>query len=240
MKFYRSIKTIKAITFDLDDTLYDNVAVIVKMEQELLAWFKEHYPVVAQMSAEDWRVVKRRLLQEKPALKHDVTLLRFVQIQAVFLSQGYSSLQANQIAQQAVELALEWRNRVTIAPENIALLQTLAEKVPLVAITNGNVDCKKIGLTPYFQYILRAGPDGAAKPDKDMFQKAQQFLALPADNILHVGDHLISDVKGAISANFASCWLNNTGYQIRSLCHGGLLPDMEVSQLASLARLVEG
>ncbi|MCV5262976.1 5-amino-6-(5-phospho-D-ribitylamino)uracil phosphatase YigB, partial [Escherichia coli] len=47
MKFYRRIEPIKAMTFDLDDTLYDNYPVIVRMERELLAWLKHHHPAVA-------------------------------------------------------------------------------------------------------------------------------------------------------------------------------------------------
>ena len=33
MHFYRSLKTIKALTFDLDDTLYDNVPGMMKPDQ---------------------------------------------------------------------------------------------------------------------------------------------------------------------------------------------------------------
>ena len=35
MHIYRSMNTIKAITFDLDDTLYDNSDIVEKSEEEI-------------------------------------------------------------------------------------------------------------------------------------------------------------------------------------------------------------
>ncbi len=58
MKFYRRIEPIKAMTFDLDDTLYDNHPVIVRMERELLTWLQQTHPAVAHMEKADWLQVK--------------------------------------------------------------------------------------------------------------------------------------------------------------------------------------
>ena len=38
MRFYRPLGQISALTFDLDDTLYDNREVILRTEQESLAF----------------------------------------------------------------------------------------------------------------------------------------------------------------------------------------------------------
>lgn len=58
MKFYRRIEPIKAMTFDLDDTLYDNHPVIVRMERELLTWLQQTHPAVVHMEKADWLQVK--------------------------------------------------------------------------------------------------------------------------------------------------------------------------------------
>ncbi|MCV5334493.1 5-amino-6-(5-phospho-D-ribitylamino)uracil phosphatase YigB, partial [Escherichia coli] len=84
------------------------------------------------------------------------------------------------------QLALDWRSQFEVPQSSLDVLTQLGERVPLVAITNGNVDLDKIGLTPYFQCVLKAGPDGLAKPATDMFAKAKRFLDIPAENILHV------------------------------------------------------
>jgi putative hydrolase of the HAD superfamily len=44
MRFYRPVGLISAITFDLDDTLYDNRPVILRTEQESLLFVQQYHP----------------------------------------------------------------------------------------------------------------------------------------------------------------------------------------------------
>lgn len=238
MKFYRRISPIKAMTFDLDDTLYDNYPVIVRMEQELLSWLKQTHPAVSHMEKPDWLRVKKRVVLQSPELKSDVTLWRFVQLKQAFLDVGYDHLQAQFAAEEGLQVALDWRSRFDVPQQSLDVLTQLGEKIPLVAITNGNVDLDKVGLTPYFQRVLKAGPDGLAKPAQDMFTKAQQILGLPAENILHVGDHIVTDVHGAKTAGFAACWFNDVHYSVVQSPRARILPDMEIHHLTPLLRLV--
>ena len=117
------------------------------------------------------------------------------------------------------------------------MMAQLSQRIPLVAITNGNVDPHKIGLGHYFQLILKAGPDGRVKPYPDMFDKAQRHLGFDAINILHVGDHLKSDVYGAKQNGFQACWLNNTGSNLDLSLNASVLPDVEVDQLSDVLQL---
>ncbi|MDF5232825.1 2-haloalkanoic acid dehalogenase, partial [Vibrio parahaemolyticus] len=114
MKFYRRIEPIKAMTFDLDDTLYDNYPVIVRMERELLSWLKHHHPAVAHMNKADWFALKQRVVQQQPELKSDVTLWRLVQLQQAFSQVGYDEDAAHAAAKAAVDVALDWRNRFEV------------------------------------------------------------------------------------------------------------------------------
>ena len=102
MKFYRRIAPVKAMTFDLDDTLYDNYPVIVRMERELLSWLKLHHPAVAHMDKADWFALKQRVVQQQPELKSDVTLWRLVQLKQAFSQVGYDNEAAHTAAQAAV------------------------------------------------------------------------------------------------------------------------------------------
>ncbi|ELI5396430.1 5-amino-6-(5-phospho-D-ribitylamino)uracil phosphatase YigB [Vibrio parahaemolyticus] len=237
MKFYRRIEPIKAMTFDLDDTLYDNHPVIVRMERELLTWLQQTHPAVAHMEKADWLQVKKHVLQQSPDLKSDVTLWRLVQLKHGFLSVGYDEAQAQVAAEEGVQLALEWRSQFDVPQQSLDVLAELGERIPLVAITNGNVDLDKIGLMPYFQLVLKAGPDGLAKPAADLFVKAQQFLDLPAENILHVGDHLTTDVYGAKLAGFAACWFNDMNKNVINHSRTRTLPDIEINSLQPLLTL---
>lgn len=50
MKHYRPLQPIAAMTFDLDDTLYDNRPVIERLEREVLAWLAAQHPATQVMS----------------------------------------------------------------------------------------------------------------------------------------------------------------------------------------------
>lgn len=57
-----------------------------------------------------------------------------------------------------------WRSRIEVPEATHATLKALAARYPLVAITNGNADPAQCGTDGYFQFVLRSGPDGRAKP----------------------------------------------------------------------------
>jgi len=46
MRFYRPLGHISALTFDLDDTLYDNRQVILRTEQESLTFVQNYHPAL--------------------------------------------------------------------------------------------------------------------------------------------------------------------------------------------------
>ncbi len=238
MQLYRGLNPIKAMTFDLDDTLYDNWPVIMKVEKEMAKWLFSEHPVSSSLSLDEWHQVKVQVAQANPELKHDVTLWRETQIKQGLMQLGYTEAQATAAAKSGIEHALWLRNQVDIPQETHRVMQALSEKLPLVAITNGNVDPHKIGLGDYFQLILKAGPDGRAKPYPDMFNQAQQHLGIKAEHILHVGDHLISDVYGAKVSGYQACWFNDKNVNIQQASKARVLPDIEISQLRDLMRLI--
>ena len=108
----------------------------------------------------------------------------------------------------------------------------------MVAITNGNVDENQIDLGQYFEFVLRAGPDGRSKPFPDMFVTAAKRLSLSPEQILHVGDHPVSDVQGAKQAGYQTCWLNLTGVPANKADRVRQLPDIELTQLNQLSQLL--
>ncbi|MGC9421300.1 5-amino-6-(5-phospho-D-ribitylamino)uracil phosphatase YigB [Vibrio sp.] len=238
MHFYRQLQPIQAMTFDLDDTLYDNHPVIRHLEQQIVQWLYQHHPVTASQPMTWWNQLKWQLADHDPWLSHDVTRWRFEQIKQGLQKLGYSPNQAKQAAQEAIEEVLRLRNLVTVPPLTHQVLRSLAQQVPLLAITNGNVDVEQIGLSDYFQLVLKAGPDGRAKPYPDLFSKASQYLQLPASAILHVGDHLVTDVQGAKNNGFQACWYNDRGHTLVANRDAKVLPDVEITDLSQLKVLV--
>ncbi|WP_070962910.1 5-amino-6-(5-phospho-D-ribitylamino)uracil phosphatase YigB [Vibrio sonorensis] len=236
MKYYRAIGPIRAMTFDLDDTLYDNWPVILRLEKELQSWFAKHHPIYFQKDHTWWQSLKKQVAIDNQSLIHNLSAWRQKYLEEGFRQLGYSDAKAVRVAEEAMVEVLKWRNRVDVPDSTHKVMRALANKYPLVAITNGNVDVKKIGLETYFSCVLKAGPDGPAKPLPDLFTKAAQHLGLPAKQILHVGDHLISDVKGAVDRGYQACWINDHQKCLRQE-RATLVPHIEITELSQLLLL---
>ena len=131
-----------------------------------------------------------------------------------------------------------WRSLIDVPQETHDTLAKLAEKWPLVAITNGNARPELFGLSDYFRFVLRAGPDGRSKPFADMYHLAAERLALPLAQILHVGDDLTTDVAGSIRCGMQACWIKPQGADLMRTADSRLLPHIEISRLASLTSLI--
>ena len=238
MHFYRPLERIFAITFDLDDTLYDNRPVISRTEQESVAFLQQYHPNLAQLQAADLQGFRSELLAQDPDIYHDVTQWRWHAIELGLIRHGLSKSEAQCGADAAMENFALWRSRIYVPPATHDTLSALAEHYPLVAITNGNADTKACGLDNYFQFVLRSGPHGRAKPFRDMYHKAAIHLDIPLKNILHVGDDLTTDVAGSLRCGMQACWINDRQQSLMTVSDSRLLPHIEISQLASLTALL--
>jgi putative hydrolase of the HAD superfamily len=235
MKFYRPLRPFKAISFDLDDTLYDNHPIIKKAEKDFILYLNETYPELSELTTHQWNLYKKHVLRENPNLINDVSLWRLKILQRIMVIFGITEYKAIKYAQIALAEFLRLRSDFKAPAESIALLEKLSQNYPVIAITNGNVDAKQIGLHDKFKFILKAGGHLKAKPQVDLFEEAAKRLDIQVSEILHIGDHLISDVFGAQNNNAQAIWLNEHNAPLNS---ARLLPTVEITQLQQLYFLI--
>ena len=110
--------------------------------------------------------------------------------------------------------------------------------MPLVAITNGNVDLQQIGLEGYFCACFKASIKLPMKPDKAMFDAAQAYLNVPHENILHVGDNLPKDIYGALRAGYQTAWYAEDRDMKMRNEKAQVLPHVQLSHLTQLLDLI--
>jgi len=69
---------IRAITLDLDDTLWPIWPTIHRAEEVLLLWLKERAAKTAQLfdTPKALRAIRERVEQERPDLRHDLSAMR--------------------------------------------------------------------------------------------------------------------------------------------------------------------
>ena len=235
MQFYRRRQPVAAISFDLDDTLYDNGPAIARAEQWMLSHLRSEYLATAMLDKPRWLELKRNLLLARPELGQDVSLARQHGIREAMVQGGMTVSLAEQEAERVFAGFLAERSKIAVSESTHRLLTRLAERFPLAVITNGNLDLEQAGLADYFTLVCKAGAGARMKPAPDMFVQVQQALGLAPGQILHVGDHPETDVLGARLHGFKAAWLNERRLPWQSL---RLLPDVELATLDELAGLL--
>ncbi len=234
MQCYRRLSVVKALSFDLDDTLYGNQPFMLAAYEKMNAYFANILGKQRIYDFSFWFHYRDQALKANPELKHDVAAVREQSYYLGLKSLGYSSAQAKKIATDAMVYFVEVRSDFNVPKQSHQLLADLAEKFPLVAISNGNVDTKAIGIDHYFDHIFHAGNGLKQKPDAHMFTLTAQKLNLKAEHILHVGDCGKADVQGAILAGYQTAWLPHYGVG-KPLA---LLPNIELTTVNELRCLL--
>jgi len=116
------------------------------------------------------------------------------------------------------------------------LLESLANDYRLGLLTNGSVGAQqdkldRLGLESHFDAVAISGHLEAGKPDERAFQAILDELDVPADEAVHVGDQVESDVEGAKSAGLSA---------VQVLYPGGPEPDVSADGYVDRASLATG
>ncbi|MBU2708215.1 HAD-IA family hydrolase [Zooshikella marina] len=199
---------IKAVTFDLDDTLWDNQPVMVEAESAMYTWLQQHCKqLTEQYSLARLKKLKDELLAETPELAHDVSELRRHTLEQALIDCGYGSA-SRKLAEQAFAQFLTARQQVTYFPHTENTLQQLSQQYSLGVITNGNAEISQMSIGQYFSFAIKAEDLKISKPAPIIFSKAVSLAGVKPHQIAHIGDHPIHDILGAHQAGFKSVWFN--------------------------------
>ena len=206
MRFFKPFGSVKAMTFDLDDTLYNNGPVIRQAEQTLKSHLDKHFPRAARLTVGEWQSIKQDLISEIPELRSDMGELRLRTLKRALVHDGLTDDALHNAAMQCFNCFYDARSNLTLDDDIHRVMAELSERIPLIAITNGNVDVEKVGIAGYFKRVYHASISRPMKPDVHMFDEAVNVLNMQPHNILHVGDSLINDVYGAGCAGMNTAW----------------------------------
>lgn len=203
---------IKAILFDLDDTLYDQQlpfreamqSVFPHISCERLEDIYKHSRYYSDLLWEDH--IKGRM-----SLKD----LRIQRISRTMQDEGHPISE-----EQALIFQETYENRqASIQPWEAvpSLLRQLRDRGYLLGIiTNGPVDHQRKKIEQLQLHTLVDESSvfisdalGVAKPDPLVFHEVSSRLGLPAVNLLYVGDTWMNDVVAPLQAGWQAVWFNH-------------------------------
>ncbi len=236
---------IHLITLDLDNTLWDVDRIIIAAEAELRDWLAAHTPqALAAYEKEQLMALREAVSAQFPDQIHDLSFMRTAVLQALMRKVGYGENEALQMAQAAFEVFFEARNRVEFFPGALDMLDDLARRFHIVALTNGNADIHRAGLGEYLKGAYSSADVGHSKPHRNMFLAPLQALNLAPHQAIHIGDHLIDDIQGAADVGMHSVWVNLQEVPVKHEAsqaepdHLKVQPSAEVSHLSEVAEAV--
>ncbi len=223
------VSRIRAITLDLDDTLWPIWPTIARADAKLQAWLKVHAPVTGDLIALPGlaREIRHQKLAERPDYAHDLVALRRECIRATLVRAGDDPA----LAEPAFEVFFEERQRVEFYDDALPALEFLSSRFPVVALSNGNADVHRVGIGRHFRAAFSSRDLGVGKPDARMFLVGARAAGAALADVLHIGDDAHLDGVGALNAGMQMAWVNRAG---RAWPHAVFTPNLIVADLARL------
>ncbi|NQI84705.1 HAD family hydrolase [Streptococcus suis] len=201
----------KALIFDVDDTLYDQIQ---PFERAL-----ERHIEVAREQIEPLYLSFRRYADEvfeatatgKMSLK-DSHIYRMKHALADF------EYQVSDATALAIQIDYDYfQGQIELSPvfpEIFSWCQ--AQGVAMGIITNGPYrhqlrKIRTMGLVNWFEleHVLISGQVGITKPNPAIFQLMEERLGMSGEDICYLGDSFENDVVGAKAANWKAIWFNH-------------------------------
>ncbi|ELU9053876.1 HAD-IA family hydrolase [Vibrio parahaemolyticus] len=236
---------LKAIFFDMDETLCGTSQADKAAGQKFAAWIQQTYPQVSDPQAFLQRYLQgvyKKLNAEFPqlvALLTDENAFRCGLIQTILAEDGIH-IDAEQ-AQQAQHYFDSARmGAFTFFPGVKEMLTDLRKHYKLVVITNGPIfsqhpKLKATQMDEWVDHIIVGGEEPEEKPAASIFQKALNLVDVKPEEALHIGDSLAADIAGANNMGILSVWVNATGASNPT----EITPNFEIRETVELKEILK-
>ena len=142
------------------------------------------------------------------------------------------------LAQRVWKIAMSIPKEFVPFHDSVPVLEELRESGYQVGvITNLRRDldelCQRVGLSPYLDFTVGSEEVGIEKPHPPIFMAALEKVGASPEEVLHVGDQVRSDVKGAEGVGMKAVLIDRSGYTPES---EGCLTISSLSELTKVLK----
>ena len=228
-------KKIKMITFDLDDTLWDNKPTITNAEIKTREWIEAKVGPIDWGDLNDFLLLRESLISKDKSIAWDISKLR-IEIFKEKMRGLASTHDIKKLSEDAFSFFLKKRHEIELFPGVEDALRVLSETYTLGVLTNGNANIYKLSIGKYFEFSISSLEAKDSKPNKSHFELAKSHLPnIKYSEMLHIGDHQINDIFGAHVLGIEVLWFNNT----KALWEQNFEKPDQFHDWQSLAKIIE-
>jgi len=206
---------LRAVLFDLDDTLFDHR----QCSRMALSELHRAHPCFEAWTFDEFARVHAGLLEElhRRVMTGEVNLdvARQERFRRLFQAAGTTADQ--EVVAQAATTYRDGYRRVRQPVPGAAQLLDLVKRRALLGIVSNNLleeqqdKLRHCGLDGYIDALVVSEEAGVSKPDPRIFEIALERLGCGADEAVMVGDSWAADIVGAHSAGIRAVWFNPLG-----------------------------
>ncbi|TLG75471.1 HAD family hydrolase [Culicoidibacter larvae] len=235
------MKNIKAVFFDLDDTLINYGGNTIK------SWEKTCKDLVDGLSLDlDFKLIaKQIILRNEEVWANEITSKKarenLIESRKAVVTTALNDL--NIFDQEKLTYLLENYNinkqeLVAVFDGVYDLLTLLKQKdYKLALITNGASTIQRgkllrFDLEKYFDLILIEGEQPYGKPDKRIYQDALKYFNLEPEQAVMIGDHYLWEVVAPKEIGLKSVWHNLYNKELEP--NDNVQPDVIINEMKNL------
>ena len=130
------------ITFDLDDTLWDNRPTITNAEIETRKWIESKVGSINWGDLNDFLLLRESLIEKDQSIAWDISKLRIEIFKEKMKGLG-RSYDIQKLAEDAFDFFLKKRHEIKLFPGVEDAIKNLSKSYILGVLTNGNADIYK-------------------------------------------------------------------------------------------------
>jgi len=194
------MREIKALIFDLDNTLLDRTKTFYQFSTKLIEkYFRESSP------DDKMRMINQIIEMDQDGYKDKKQLFsELLELYSWPATPSHDELM-NFYNHEYVESAV-------LMDHAFKVIEHFRNKYKIGLITNGRTDIQygkidKLNIRSYFDTIIVSEEAGVKKPDPRIFNMALAQLNAAPEACIYIGDHPVNDIEGASRAGLYTIWM---------------------------------